>query len=271
LESSDATWCTASTGASTSERPPIDSTGHVLVDGLAVREPVAVVEVLGQRDRLRDQAVDRGRPEAQAHERRRGAAEHPVEGRAQSAAGERRQAPDRGHHADLGEVERTRHQRHRAHRELARGGCEQRHDAAQAPADDLDLVAARVADDRVDRVRDDLVDPMLEPERAVAERDRAVIDDVGRVATRQQVLGKAAAVAQVEAPRGRGKRRDEQDRRDVRGLSAAAQVAVDGPLGTLVDDRLARRMHLGDAAAEVHVPRVRGRIDHVVQSHHHAT
>src|SRR3712207_8361214 len=49
------------------------------------------------------------------------------------------------------------------------------------------------------------------PERAVAEPDRAVVDEVGRVAERDQVLGEAAAAAQVEAAGGRGERRRSEE------------------------------------------------------------
>src|SRR3712207_8857160 len=56
---------------------------------------------------------------------------------------------------------------------------------------------------------------LFRSEVAVGERDRAVLDEVGRVAAAQEVLGQAVAAAQVEAPRGRGERRDEQDRQGV--------------------------------------------------------
>ena len=48
----------------------------------------------------------------------------------------------------------------------------------------------------------DVVDPVLEPEVAVGERDGAVLDEVGRVPEAQQVLGQRAAAAQVEADAG---------------------------------------------------------------------
>src|SRR3712207_7785295 len=57
---------------------------------------------------------------------------------------------------------------------------------------------------------------LFRSEVAVGERDRAVLDEVGRVAAAQEVLGQAVAAAQVEAPRGRGERRGEQERQ--RGL-----------------------------------------------------
>ena len=65
---------------------------------------------------------------------------------------------------------------------------------------------------RADRVGDDVLDPVLEAELLVGEGDVAVLDEVGRVAEREQVLGHRAAAAQVEADRRRGERRDEQHR-----------------------------------------------------------
>jgi two-component system sensor histidine kinase DesK len=52
----------------------------------------------------------------------------------------------------------------------------------------------------------------VEAQLAVAEPDRAVVDEVGRVAERDQVLGHRAAAAQVEAAGGSSERRHEQHR-----------------------------------------------------------
>src|SRR3954454_19952743 len=79
------------------------------------------------------------------------------------------------------------------------------------------------------------------------------------------MLCQAAALAQVEAPRGRCQRRYEQDRSRMRGLPAAAQVAVDRSLRPLVDDGLLRRMHAGYAAAQIQVPGVRAGVDEIVE------
>ena len=71
---------------------------------------------------------------------------------------------------------------------------------------------------RADRAGQDVADPVLEPEVLVGERDVAVLDEVGRVADRDEVLGHRAAAAQVEADRRRGERRDEQHRQVVLGV-----------------------------------------------------
>ena len=63
-----------------------------------------------------------------------------------------------------------------------------------------------------DRRRHDVLDPVLEAEVAVGVLDLPVVDEVGRAAAPQQVLGHRAAAAQVEADGGRGQRRDEQHR-----------------------------------------------------------
>ena len=94
---------------------------------------------------------------------------------------------------------------------VARHG-EQRHDPAQAPAEQLHGPAAGVLADRADRVGQHVADPELETEVAVGERDRPVLDEVRRVAHRDEVLGHRAAAAQVEADRRRRERRDEEHR-----------------------------------------------------------
>ena len=138
---------------------------------------------------------------------------------------------------------------------------QQRHDPAQAPAEELDGPAAGVLADRADRVRQHVADPELEPEVAVGERDRPVLDEVRRVAHRDEVLGHRAAAPQVEAHRRRGERRDEQHGQVALGLVVLGQVAVDDALGRLVDDPRGRAAQVRDAAAEHHVVGVRDRAE----------
>ena len=87
---------------------------------------------------------------------------------------------------------------------------QQREDPAEAPADELHGAPARVVRHGPHGARDHVVEPVLEPERAVAEAHGPVVDEVGRVAAAEEVLGHGAAAAQVEAERRRGERRHEQ-------------------------------------------------------------
>ncbi len=89
---------------------------------------------------------------------------------------------------------------------------EQREDPAQAPADHVHRPAAGVRGHLADRGRHDLVDPVLHAEVAVAERDLAVLHEVGRPAAGHEVLDQRAAAAQVEAERRGGQRGDQEHR-----------------------------------------------------------
>ncbi len=106
--------------------------------------------------------------------------------------------------------------------------------------------------------RDDLVDPVLEPEVLVGEGDLAVVDQVGRVPAPDEVLDERAAAAQVEADRRGGERRHEQDRRP--GQLAAPRrrvVAAQRALRPLVDDRRGHAAQVGEMPADDAVPDVR--------------
>jgi hypothetical protein len=125
--------------------------------------------------------------------------------------------------------------------------------------DELHRRAAGVLAHPPDRGRDDVLDPVLEAEVAVGERDRAVLDEVGRMALAQQVLGHAVAAAQVEAERRRGERRDEQDRQPVElGRRGRAQVAEDRALRLLEDDPRRGGAQVGHPAARDLVEEVGG-------------
>ena len=231
---------------------------HERVDRLDLGEPVAVVQVRGDRDRLRQVLVDRRQLERALDERRRRAAERAVERRSEEAVGDVRDRAQRRDEAHLAEVERARDERGRRDRQrVVAGEREQRHDPAQAPAEQLDRLSARVLADRADRARQHVADPELEAEVLVRERDVAVLDEVGRVPGREQVLGERAAAAQVEADAWRGQRRHEQDRQVVLGIVVRRQVAVDDALRRLADDLRGRAAQIGDAASEDHVERVR--------------
>jgi hypothetical protein len=132
---------------------------------------------------------------------------------------------------------------------------------------DLHRQVARVVRDRLDGRRDHLVDPVLEPELAVAEGDRPVVDEIRGVAEREQVLGHARTAPEVEAARRRGQRRDEQDRRPAPAAVGRA-VAVHRPLRPLVDDRAGSGREVGDTRPERHVPRVRAGVESPVDPQH---
>ena len=145
-----------------------------------------------------------------------------------------------------------------------RGGQrEQRHDPAQAPADDLHGLAAGVLGDRRDRARQHVLHPVLEPEVAVRERDRPVVHHVGRVPEPEEVLGHRAAAAQVEADRRRGQRRDQQHGQVARAL-LRREVLEDRALRLLVDDPRRRAAQVGDTAPHEHVEGVGRGVDDVV-------
>jgi len=193
------------------------------------------------------------------------ALERPVDRRQQQPVGQVGDRPDRRHQPHAREVERAGHHRHRVDGQRAVAGHrQQRHDPAQAPADELHRGAAVVLRDAADGRRQDVVDPVLEAELAVAEADLAVLEQVGRVAEREQVLGQRAAAAQVEAQRRRGERRDEEDRELARQRVVAHQVAVDGALRLLLDDRRGRAPQVGQAAAEHLVEHVGRRVGELV-------
>ncbi len=183
-------------------------------------------------------------------------------------AGQVGEPPDRRHQLDLLEVERARDQRDRADRKLAMARCgEQGHDPAEAPADHLYLLVTAVLGHDLDRLRDHVVDPMLETQVAIVERDRAVVDEVGRIAARKEVFHDRAALAQVEAAGRCRERRDEQHRRMAkRPRPLRRAVAAHGALGTLVDDRRRRPAQVRDAPSDRYVPGVRGRVDEVVDA-----
>ena len=229
------------------------------VDGLELREEVAIVEVGGHRQRSGELLVERGEAEHAPHERRRRAPENPVDRRADGAVGEARERAQRRHDPHAREVERARDHGQGLGGEVGIGGeREGRHDPAQAPADELHRRAPGVLADAADRRRQDAADPVLEAELAIGEADRAVVELVGGVAEREQVLGQRAPPTQVEAARRRGERRHEQDRELARPDSIVrAQVAEHRPLRRLVDDPRRRRTQIGHAAAEQRVVGVR--------------
>src|SRR5436853_309738 len=78
-----------------------------------------------------------------------------------------------------------------------------------------------------DRGRHDLLHPVLDAERAVAERDLAVLDEVGRAAGGDEVLDQRAAAAQVVADRRSGQRRHQQHRVAVLAGGGRGPVVVD--------------------------------------------
>ena len=150
------------------------------------------------------------------------------------------------------------------------GGGEQRHDPAEAPAHDLDLLAAAVLGHLLDRLRDHVVHPVLEAEVAVVERDRPVVHEVRRVAAREQVLDDRASLAQVEAAGRRGERRHQQDRGVAeRARAIGRAVPAYRALGPLVDDRGRRPAQVRDASTDRQVPGVRGRVDQAVDGKPH--
>ena len=118
---------------------------------------------------------------------------------------------------------------------------------------------------RAHGLRDHVLDPVLEPERAVAEPHPAVVDEVGLAPAPEQVLGQRAAAAQVEAQRRGGERRHQQHRQ--RGGPAPAapqrQVAVHAPQRPLVDQRRRHPARVGEAAAHGRVEEVDGGADRV--------
>ena len=178
----------------------------------------------------------------------------------------RRDRAERRDERDAGEVERARDERGRGDREVRiRGLREQREDPAEAPADELHRPPAGVVGDGPHRAREHVLDPVLQPERAVAEADGAVVDEVGLVPALQQVLGERAAAPQVEAERGRRERRDEQHRQRGRAAAAAAErvVAVHAPLRALVDQRRRHPPRVGEPAAHGGVVEVDGGGDRV--------
>jgi len=108
---------------------------HVVVNGLGVGDRLAVMQMLSEKKRLGEQTVEGGELEATAHEGRRRPTQRLVQGGAERAAGELREAADRREHPHLREVERAGHHGHRGHRQAGVGGYrEQGHDPAQAPA-----------------------------------------------------------------------------------------------------------------------------------------
>ena len=148
------------------------------------------------RPRLHQVLVEAGQLVAALDQRRRRAAEQAVELRDPRAAGDRGDRAQRRDQRDLGEVERARDQRDRRDRQLRVGAeRQQREDAAEAPAHDLHGPAAGVLGGGADRARHDLLDPVLEPERAVGVLDLAVVDEVGRAAALHEVLGHASSRA----------------------------------------------------------------------------
>ena len=185
--------------------------GHEVVDGLDLRQQVAIVEVRGDRVRLHQVLLDPGQLVAAAHQRRGRAAEHSVELGDPLPARDRGDRPQRRDDRHAREVERAADERDVADRQVRVAGMrEQREDAAEAPADQVHGPIAGVRGRGADGLGDDRVEPVLEPERAVGELDLAVVDDVDLVAGQQQVLGERAAAPQVEAERRRGERRHEQ-------------------------------------------------------------
>ena len=148
-------------------------------------------------------------------ERRGRAAEQPVELRDPPALRDRRDRPQRGDERDLARS-RTGSPRARPRPPEAWGRAASASSARMPPRHQPTSCTGRPpASSRggADRVRDDVLDPVLEPEPAVGVLDLPVVDEVGRAAAVQQVLGDRAAAPQVEADRGRGQRRDEQHRR----------------------------------------------------------
>ena len=111
--------------------------------------------------------------------------------------------------------------------------------------------------DRSDRVGQDVLDPVLEPEVAVGERDLPVLH-AGRSG------GRARACARPSSSRGAGRSRSSARPAAAPAAPAGArrggrrrrQVAVDRALRRLVDDPRRRAAQVGDAAAEHHVERV---------------
>ena len=236
---------------------------HERVDRLDLGEQLAVVQVGEHGPRLHQVLVEAGELVAALDQRRGRAAEQAVELRDAPALRDRRDRPQRRDQRHLREVERARDQRHAA-RPAASGR------RASASSDRIPPrhqptsctgAAAGVLARGADRLRHDVLDPVLEAERAVGVLDLAVVDEVGRAARPQQVLGDRAAAAQVEADRGRGERRHEQHR-----LARAARVpssrvvAAHGALRALVDHRRGHPAQVGEAAAERAVVEVGGRL-----------
>jgi hypothetical protein len=111
-------------------------------------------------------------------------------------------------------------------------------------------LAAGVLADLLDRGRDHLVDPVLHAEGAVGEGDLAVLHEVGGPAAGDQVLDQRAAAAQVEAERGRGERRDQEDRVALLLHPLARTVVVDLPQHPVVDQGPGHRSEIGQPAVQ---------------------
>ena len=219
------------------------------VDRLDLGEPLAVVEVLQDRQRLGDHLGARAELEGAAHERLRCSSQQPVELRHHPAVGEPQDRAQRRHHRHLRDVERGAHDRQRGDRQVGPcGGREGGEDPAEAPADDVHRATAGVLADGPDRLGDHLVDPVLEAEPAVLERDLAVLHEVGRPALLHEVLDQGAAAAEVVAERRSGQRGDQQDRvAALLGLLLRA-VVVDLAQGSVVDERPRHRAEVRQTA-----------------------
>ena len=127
---------------------------------------------------------------------------------------------------------------------------EHREDAAQAPADHVHRTTAGVLAGAADRLRHDLLDPVLHAEVAVLEADLAVLHQVGRPSGLHEVLDQRAAAAQVVADRRRRERRHQQHR--VAGVTHVLLRAVVVQLAqrSVVDQRARHRTEIGQPAVQ---------------------
>jgi len=117
--------------------------------------------------------------------------------------------------------------------------------------------AAGVGAGRQDGLGQHVVDPVLDAQAPVGERDRAVVQQVGAAALGHQVLSEAATAAQVEAQRRRGQRRHEQHRRPVEpavvrftGLDVVGRQPEHRPARATVDQRSGHRPEIGQAVTK---------------------
>ena len=175
------------------------------------------------RERPRQVLVERGELEGALDDRRRRAAEHAVDRGAEQAVGDAGQRAHRRHDPHLPEVERARHERDRVDRQrLVAGERQQRHDPAQAPADERDRRPAGVGADAAHRGRDDVLAPSARG-RGRGRRRRCRRTRAGRSGAR------ARAGARPASSRGAGRSRSSA--RPAAGPAAPAARAARGRRG----------------------------------------
>ncbi len=233
---------------------------HEGVDGLDLREQLAVVQVRRDRPRLHHVLVDPGQLVAALDERRGRAAEHAVELRDDLPLRDRRDRPQRRDERHAREVERARDERDRRHGQRLVGALgEQREDPAEAPADELHRAPAGVLGHGADRAAGSR---RRSSARARARGRRSGPGRSRRGTSRGPGASRCSA---SEQPRRRSKQSagaasgGTSRTGPPRGAAPAArerQVAVHAALRALVDQRRRHRPPVGQPAAEGDVEEV---------------